>query len=286
MQNTGIQVYVKSTGNTRNDVDAVITATFATEDNFLLSPSDYSLFAFFDKYVDYVQSTKRLWMTPTDSSGNATVNLKEEGIQGSGTPNTYTETEVWDFPVLKQLTKSPTGSKTITIIEHFGDEPDRLNGGYKNNFGLTLKLNRGSYVRSMTSGMVTAVGYNLIYGNYVEITDDNVDIMISTVTGQRYQITGIKYIYGYLLGTEYGGINISKNQSVSAGDAIGKVGVSGATTGDQVYVAMYVQCNILDENDNVAGTIGYTPVDLEPYFTTRFASGDYNVYDEQDNELK
>ena len=276
MQNNGIEVYEKTSGGTRTDVDVIITATFATEDNFMLSPTDYSLFAFFTHFDNYTDTTARSWWTPTYSNGTPSVSIKNDG-EGKGTDNNYTKNELWDFPVIKQFTNSPTGSKTITIVEQFGEEQDKVNGGYKDNNGLSLYVERGDSIYSMISGTVTASGYHPLYGNYVEIQDTNCNILVSTVEGVRYQVTGIRMIYGYLLDERSGGWQPSVGTYVSAGTRIGYAGLSGRTSGNQVYIAMYLDCNQLDEHDDVVKTTGWLPVDLEPYFTTQFTSGNYTV---------
>ena len=276
MQNNGIEVYEKTSGGTRTDVDVIITATFATEDNFMLSPNDYSLFAFFTHFDNYTDTSARSWWTPTYANGTPSVSIKDNG-EGKGTDNNYTKNEIWDFPVIKQFTSSPTGSKTITIVEQFGEEQDKVNGGYKDNNGLSLEVERGDTIYSMIAGRVTASGYHPLYGNYVEIQDTSCNILVSTVDGKRYQVTGIRMIYGYLLDERAGGWQPSVGSTVSAGSAIGYAGLSGRTSGNQVYIAMYLDCNQLDEHDDVVKTTGWLPVDLEPYFTTRFTSGNYTV---------
>jgi hypothetical protein len=98
-------------------------------------------------------------------------------------------------------------------------------------------------------------------------------MIISTTEGERYQITGVKAIYGYLAGEERGGIVLNtqySNPSATTSTTLGYAGLTGQTTGEQLYFALYVQCNILDENDEVIETIGWTAVDPEPYFTTFF----------------
>jgi murein DD-endopeptidase MepM/ murein hydrolase activator NlpD len=125
----------------------------------------------------------------------------------------------------------------------------------------------------MFNGVVTDTGYHPIYGNYVEVAMNNVDILVSSVKGERYRVTEIKIIYGYLLGAEAGGKAVSVNQHVSAGTQIGNSGLSGKTSGNQLYVAMYINCQRLDEDDNVIHTVGLLPYDIEKYFTTQFKSG-------------
>ena len=45
-QNSGIEVYAKTSGQSRDDVNVIITSTFATETKFNLTAIDYSIFAF------------------------------------------------------------------------------------------------------------------------------------------------------------------------------------------------------------------------------------------------
>ena len=46
--------------------------------------------------------------------------------------------------------------------------------------------------------------------------------------------------------------------------------MSGKPSGNQVYVAMSINCQRLDEDDNVIHTVGLLPYDIEKYFTTQF----------------
>ena len=273
MQNNGIEVYEKESGNSRTDVDVIITATFATEDNFMLSPTDYSLFAFFSHFDNYLEDTARSWFTPTLSDGRDAVDLKVDGVMGNGTPNSYEKNEIWDFPIVTQFKKSPTGKNTITIVEQFGRENDNINGGFKINNAITIEADRGDKVYSMFDGRVSATGYHPIYGNYVEVQMNDPDILISSTKGERYRITGIRVIYGYLLDERSGGKTLAVNKTVRAGDVIGNAGLSGKTSGDQVYIAMYINCQRLDEDDNVLHEVGWLPIDIERYFTTQFDGG-------------
>ena len=268
MQNNGIEVFEKPSGGTRLDVDTIITATYAKEDSFMLSANEYSLFSFFAEKDKPTTENDRSWF---NVSG---VNIKD-GI-GVGTTNNVTKNAVSDFPILFKPA-SPTGSMNIEISEHFGEEPDLINGGFKDNVGIKITASRGSSVKAIAGGLVTNVGYNTIFGNFVEVQNNNPNIIISTVEGQRYQITGIRVIYGHLLGNEYGGNMIASGSTVSSGTTIGKVGVSGNTTGDQVYIALYISYNALDDSDQVIESSGWLPVDVEKYFTTEYTSDNFYV---------
>ena len=125
----------------------------------------------------------------------------------------------------------------------------------------------------MFDGRVSATGYHPIYGNYVEVQMNDPDILISSTKGERYRITGIRVIYGYLLDERSGGKTLAVNKTVRAGDVIGNAGLSGKTSGDQVYIAMYINCQRLDEDDNVLHEVGWLPIDIERYFTTQFDGG-------------
>jgi hypothetical protein len=267
-QNSGIEVYVKEGGNTRTDVDSIITSTLATEDNFLITSDSYSLFAFFEQVDEYLDDSARSWFSP--------ITGVDEDDFGSGTTNNYVKSKIWDFPVLMKWNTTPVGSSSITIVEQFGEEPNILAGGVKHNDGITIKAKRGTAIKPVFGGTITAAGYNNIYGNYVEVQSNSLSatypMIISTTEGERYQITGIKAIYGYLAGEERGGIvwDSSAQTSITTYTTLGYAGLTGQTTGEQLYFALYVQCNVLDENDEVVETIGWTAVDPEPYFTTFF----------------
>ena len=276
MQNTGIEVYTKDTGNNREMVDVVIQATLADETNFILNLGEYSLFAFFDSFDSYAEDLARSWFQFLPSL--------PEDTQGQGTYNEFSKHELWDLPVLYQFSNSPTGSTSIVIKEHFGHEKDLLNGGTKLNDGIVIEHNRGAAVNAGIKGTVTNVGYNIIYGNYVEITADmnstfNGNTIVSTVNGQRYQITGMKVIYGHLLSKEYGGYVPSSGLPVDKTQLIGNIGTSGRSSGNSLYMAIYIQADVLDDNDVAEYNTGWLAVDPEPYFTSKFVSGTkYTVY--------
>ncbi len=277
MQNTGIEVFIKETGNNREMVDIIVQSTFADETNFILNQGEYSLFAFFETYTSYAEDLARSWFQVFDD-------LPEENL-GKGTPNEFSKNEIWDLPVIYRFSTSPTNNETIVIKEHFGREKDDLNGGTKLNDGIVIEHNRGAKVYAGIDGTITGIGYNMLYGNYVEITADMNSVfdttsnIVSTVNGQRYEITGVKIVYGHLLSEEYGGYVPGKNSTVYASTTIGNVGTSGRSGGDSLYMAIYIQANVLDENDNTEYNTGWIAVDPEPYFTSKFTTGtNYTVY--------
>jgi murein DD-endopeptidase MepM/ murein hydrolase activator NlpD len=264
-QNTGIDVYVKETGQTRDDVDMVITSTLATDDNFMLTANDYSFFAFFSESYQEEELIRRSWFS-----------VDEVGVVelGEGTSNKFNETALWDIPILKRLGTSPTGYSTVMIVEEFGKEKDIVTGGIKNNNGITFQMQRGSAVYSALPGTVVGVGYNQIYGDYVEVQYSGNIGIISTVDGLRYEITEFKIVYGYLLSQALGGTEVYVGQDINAGEQIGIVGTSGRTTGNQLYFAIKVSAKEIDDDiDGATIEIAhYTDVyiDPTPYFTSKF----------------
>lgn len=272
MQNSGVDVYIKDGSNSRDDVDVIITSTLATEDDFTLTATDYSIFAFFSSFDDYTDDSARSWISPF-------ADLIENG---RGTDNDYVQNEIWDFPVLAKL-RNPLGSSAddITIVERFGYEKDLANGGTKVNEGFTVRADWGNSIYTSLSGRVTATGYNPIYGNYVEV-QSNISALgsdiISTVTGERYQITGFKIVYGYLMSAEDGGYVPGVGTWLYEGSLVGKAGNSGRSTGDQIYMAIYVEANLLSDVDDVMLQTGWLPVDPEKYFTTTWSNHKFNVF--------
>ena len=273
MQNSGVELYVKDGSGSRNDVDVIITSTLATEDNFMLTATDYSIFAFFNSFDDYIDNNARSWISP----------FKDLVSEGKGTNNNYVKNELWDFPVLAKLS-NPLGrwsNSGITIVEQFGYERDLANGGTKLNEGISIKSDWGQSIYAVMNGIVVSSGYNPIYGNYVEIQsniDDLESDIISTVTGERYQITGFKILYGYLMSPEDGGYIPSVGSSVNQYNVIGKAGNSGRSTGNQFYMAIYVEANLLNDVDDSIKQTGWLPVDPEKYFTTEWQTLKFNVY--------
>ena len=272
LQNSGVEVYVKDGSSSRNDVDVIITSTLATEDNFNLTAIDYSIFAFFQSFINYADDSERSWIAIYDD-------LTQEG---TGTKNDFVKNEIWDFPVLAKLRNPLTGNVggSIEIVERFGMERDLVNGGTKLNNGLTIEADWGTPIYNVIAGKVVSTGYNHIYGNYVEVQANIGSLgsdIISSAKGDRYQITGFKIIYGYLLSQEDGGYIPDIGSSVVSGSPIGKAGNGGRSTGDQVYMSIYIEANLLSDTDDSILQTGWLPVDPEKYYTTQWSGHKISV---------
>lgn len=276
MQNNGVMLFTDNKVTTPLLVDSVITAAFATEDNFIVTVSDFSLFAFFEAQIQKAEAPARSWVSP--------IGLNEDTV-GVGTTNDYSKNAVWDFPVLFKPKNTPTGKNNIVLVEQYGKEPDLLNGGYKQNEGLVIEASRGDNVYAIMPngaryGQVTNVGYNTIIGNFVEVTYTmNDDLIINSTTGESYKVSGIKIVHGYLLEDRYGGTVPAIGSSFTGTNfVVGQVGTSGLSSGNQLYVAMHIKAEQIDLGGDTISQTGWLSVDMEPYFTSKYPSGAFNVY--------
>ena len=278
MQNNGIMLFTDNKVTTPLMVDSVITASFATEDNFMVTVNDFSLFAFFESQIKKAEAPARSWISP--------IGLNEDTV-GAGTTNDYTKNAVWDFPVLFKPQNTPTGKNNIVLIEQYGREPDLLNGGYKQNEGLVIEASRGDNVYAImpngaAHGQITNVGYNTIIGNFVEVTYTmSDDLIINSTTGESYKVSGIKIVYGYLLEDRYGGTVPTVGTIITNTNTkfvVGQVGTSGLSAGNQLYVSMRIKAEEIDLGGDTISQTGWLSVDMEPYFTSKYSSGAFNVY--------
>lgn len=260
---SGIYVYTKNSTMNDEAVDLFFNSIYATEDDFSITGEDFSLFAFFNNYDEYIMP-ERIWIDIWDGTL----------VEGSRTTNDYLKYEFWDLPVVSTelCDRQIVENAKSNIVEHYGVSRDIINGGSITNNGVTLTAKRGSNIYSAVDGTVTAVGYNPIYGNYVEITADSdqyYNDIISTVSGERYKVTGMKLIYGYLLNETQSNVEVSLGDVIYDGESIGKAGNTGKTYGNQVYIALYLKIDVLDKEDNTSYNTGWVTFDPEPYITAK-----------------
>ena len=106
----------------------------------------------------------------------------------------------------------PLSKKVVT--SEFGYRTSPISGTWKFHAGIDLAAPTGTEVYACKHGDVSAVGYNEIYGNYI-------DIRHAGNTTSRY---------AHLSKTL-----VKKGQSVSTGQTIGLVGTTGASTGPHLH---------------------------------------------------
>jgi murein DD-endopeptidase MepM/ murein hydrolase activator NlpD len=119
----------------------------------------------------------------------------------------------------------------ITYTSPFGyrQSPD---GSYNQEFhrGLDIAAPQGSYIRNWWTGKVVEVSDGTACGTYVVIQSGEWEHLYCHMEGHVEQSNGQKYMID-----RAGGIQIFEGQSVPAGARIGRVGMSGRTTGPHLH---------------------------------------------------
>ena len=100
-----------------------------------------------------------------------------------------------------------------------------ITGVYKLHNGVDIGAAKNAKVVAARSGTVTTVSYSSGYGNYVVITHSG----------------GIQTLYAHLTKA-----TVKEGQSVSAGEQIGKVGMTGYATGYHLHFTVFVNGSTVD----------------------------------------
>ncbi len=108
--------------------------------------------------------------------------------------------------------KLPLDSSVLT--SNFGYRISPVSNKWKFHSGVDLAAPKGTGIYACKRGKISATGYNSTYGNYIIILHTN----------------GMTSVYAHL-----SEILVKKNQDVSTGDIIGKVGSTGASTGPHLH---------------------------------------------------
>ena len=117
----------------------------------------------------------------------------------------------------------PLNSRQIT--SKFGPRSDPITGVTDFHTGLDIKDKLGSEVRAIKDGVVSYIGFNKIYGNYVEVKHNS--DMIS--------------IYAHL-----NRVTVKKGSKVNQGEQIGKVGSTGRSTGPHLHLEIRKNGKLVD----------------------------------------
>ncbi len=118
----------------------------------------------------------------------------------------------------------PPLSKSI-LTSSFGYRVSPISGDWKFHSGLDLASPEGSSVFACKSGKVTAASYNSTYGNYIIILHAN----------------NMTSVYAHL-----SSIQVKKDEIVSSGQIIGKVGSTGTSTGPHLHFEVRFSGNPTD----------------------------------------
>jgi len=108
--------------------------------------------------------------------------------------------------------KMPLDNSVLT--SSYGYRVSPISKKWKFHAGVDLAAPEGTTVYACKRGQVTQTGYNSTYGNYIILLHTN----------------GMTSLYAHL-----SKIEVKKGQSVMAGNIIGKVGTTGASTGPHLH---------------------------------------------------
>lgn len=111
------------------------------------------------------------------------------------------------------------------LTSSFGMRVSPISGTWKFHKGIDMAAAVGTKVYACKSGKVTFTGFDATYGNHIIISHDG----------------GMTSLYAHL-----SEILVQKDQLVPTGFTIGKVGVTGATTGPHLHFELRVNGNAQD----------------------------------------
>ena len=120
----------------------------------------------------------------------------------------------------------PTESKEITMT--FGEHTHPITGAVHNYDHIYIKGEEGDGVCAVIDGTVTKTGYDMKYGYYIVVSDNN----------------GINTVYGQLKE-----ILVESGAEVSAGAKIGTVGCTGNVVGNCLSFAVFEGKTAVDPAD-------------------------------------
>lgn len=124
----------------------------------------------------------------------------------------------------------------------FGYRPSATGaGGWEFHSGLDIAAPQGSYIRNWWAGTVEKVGDHTNCGTHITIksgewrhTYCHMQGLVETASGRRYMID------------REGGIQIIEGQQINAGTRIGRVGMTGRTTGPHLHWTLKYGGNYVD----------------------------------------
>lgn len=100
------------------------------------------------------------------------------------------------------------------ISSYFGQRIDPITGGYGYHTGIDIKNFYGTPIRATVGGIVSYVGFNNVYGNYIEIKHNS----------------EIVSVYAHL-----SAILVKEGDEIKQGQIIGRLGNSGRSTGPHLH---------------------------------------------------
>ncbi len=100
------------------------------------------------------------------------------------------------------------------ITSYFGQRIDPITGGYGYHTGIDIKNVYGYPIRATANGVVNYIGFNNVYGNYIEIKHNE----------------EIVSVYAHL-----SAVLVKQGTEVKKGDIIGRLGNTGRSTGPHLH---------------------------------------------------
>ncbi|MEB3181641.1 MAG: M23 family metallopeptidase [Nostocaceae cyanobacterium] len=114
-------------------------------------------------------------------------------------------------------------------------------GGWEFHRGLDMAAPMGSYIRNWWGGTVTKVGDRGACGTNITIQSGEWEHVYCHMQGRVENIGGVRYLVD-----REGGIQVAVGQQIPAGVRIGRVGMTGRTTGPHLHWGLKYSNNYID----------------------------------------
>jgi murein DD-endopeptidase MepM/ murein hydrolase activator NlpD len=173
----------------------------------------------------------------SDKSVQERIEAEAQALQDQAVKSIYALTQQISAETNKQNTSKPTekfsGPFTwplpgvYVITDEFGDRIDPFTGQRMGHNGMDIAGPQGTTVVAAQSGRVITAGWVNGFGNCVIIDHGG----------------NLWSLYGHLMN---GGILVSQGQDVKQGDAIGKEGSTGRSTGPHLHFGVYENGNVVN----------------------------------------
>lgn len=123
----------------------------------------------------------------------------------------------------------------------FGYRSDPYGGGQRFHYGLDLAAPMGSYIRNWWSGRVIEVSDDSSCGSSVVVQSGSWIHIYCHMQGHVTVENGSKYLVD-----SSGGVRIREGQTVETGHRIGRIGMTGRTTGPHLHWGLKYDDNWID----------------------------------------
>lgn len=128
-----------------------------------------------------------------------------------------------------------------TYTSPFGYRRDPYTGGRRFHYGLDLAAPMGSFIRNWWQGQVVDVSDHTSCGTAITIRSGQWNHMYCHMQGRVVQTGGDR-----VLVDEGGGLRLQVGQTVRTGERIGRVGMTGRTTGPHLHWGLKFQNEWVD----------------------------------------